>query len=253
MDTIHQIWIGDNPLPKEWVDTVKDFATEYNYTYKLWTDSSVKNLEDLGIDDIPGLKALYDSFEKELAGQADILRLLILYKFGGVYIDADTVIMKPEKFHQFLEKNTGGVFFGWENLTAARTRKLGLGKVRRLVANGIIGAEKGHPFLKALLEGIVESSKNVPGKKQAWKAVGPLYVTKMYMSLKKKYPDVHVFPMKYFYPRAWAGITDPELHKKTKIPGASMLFQYGYSTNSFNKIFKKRKQSPLKTRRLGRR
>ena len=230
------------------MQTVKDFASTYGYSYKLWTDSSVKQLD---FDAIPGLKALYNSFEKELAGQADILRLLILYKLGGVYIDADTVVMKPEKFHRFLEKNEG-VFFGWENLTAARTRKLGLGKIRRLVANGIIGAaEERHPFLKALLEGIVENSKET-GKEEAWKMVGPLYVTKMYMSLKKKFPDVHVFPMKYFYPRAWAGITDPELHTKVKIPGESMLFQYGYSTNKFDAIFKKR-LARSKTRRLGRR
>jgi len=240
MDTIHQIWIGDNPLPTDWVDTVKVFASEYAYKYKLWTDASVKDLE---MDDIPGLKALYASFSKELAGRADILRLLILYKFGGVYIDADTVVMKPEKFHTFLEKNTKGVFFGWENLTAARTRKLGIGKVNRLIANGIIGAEKGHPFLKALLEGIVENSKNVSGKREAWKLVGPLYVTKMYMSLKNDFPDVHIFPMKYFYPRSWVGITDAELHKKVKIPGESMLFQYGYSTNKFDKIFAKKNRN----------
>jgi len=244
MDTIHQIWIGDNPLPTEWMNTVKTFAAEYAYKYKLWSDSSLKALD---FEAIPGLKALYTSFSKQKAGQADILRLLILYKYGGIYIDADTVIMKPEKFHKFLEKNQG-VFFGWENLTAARTRKLGIG-VRRLVANGMIGAEAGHPFIKALLEGIVENSKMASGKKEAWKEVGPLYITKMYSSLKNEFPDVKVFPMKYFYPRSWAGISDPELHTKVKIPGESMLFQYGYSTNRFDKIFKKRNQKKRATRR----
>ena len=197
------------------------------------------------MEEIPGLKALYTSFGGELAGRADILRLLILYKYGGIYIDADTVIMKAEKFDRFLKKNTKGVFFGWENLTATRTRKLGLG-VRRLVANGIIGAEKGHPFLKRLLNGIVDHSANITDTKDAWKHVGPYYVTKMYMSLKKVFPDVHVFPMRYFYPRAWAGITDPELHKKVKIPGASMLFQYGYTTNRFDKIFAKKRGATRK-------
>jgi len=244
METIHQIWIGDNPLPTEWIDTVKEFAKKYDYKYKLWTDDSVK---DINMDEISGLKALYKSFGGELAGRADILRLLILYKFGGVYIDADTVVMKPGKFDRFLKKNTKGMFFAWENLDAARTRKMGMGKIRRLVANGTIGAEAGHPFLKALLEGIVENSKKVSGK-EAWKAVGPLYVTKMYLALKKKFPDVHVFPMRYFYPRAWMGITDPELHTKVKIPGSSMLFQYGYSTNHFDKIFAKKKGATRKKR-----
>jgi hypothetical protein len=236
METIHQIWIGDNPIPTAWTDTVKDFAKKHDYTYKLWTEDSIK---DLNMDDIPGLKALYKSFGGELAGRADILRLLILYKFGGVYIDADTVILKPEKFDHFLRKNRTGVFFAWENLTAFRTRKLGIRK-RRLVANSVIGAEAGHLFIKELLEGIVSHSKEITETKEAWKRVGPYYVTKKYDALKGRFPDIKVFPMRYFYPRAWIDITDPNLHKKVKIPGASMLFQYGYSTNKFHKIFKAR-------------
>lgn len=245
MDTIHQIWIGDNPLPTEWIDTVKVFAAEYAYKYKLWTDASLKELR---IDEFPGLKKLYTSFGGELAGRADILRLLILYKFGGIYIDADTVVMKPEKFHTFLTKNTSGVFFAWENLPAARTRKLGLGKIRRLVANGIMGAERGHPFLRLLLEGMVENSKN-GYVHEAWKLVGPYYITKTYMAVKDDFPDVNIYPMNYFYPRSWAGIKDPELHKKVRIPAASMLFQYGYSTNRFDKIFKERAKRQRATRR----
>lgn len=245
MDTIHQIWIGENPIPTEWINSVKTFAAEYAYKYKLWTESSIK---DLDFDSIPGLEKLYKSFSKELAGQADILRLLILYKYGGVYIDADTVVIKPEKFQKFLEKNTNGMFFAWENLSTSRTRKLRIGKIRRLIANGIIGAEAGHPFLKLLLDGIVENSKKVSGKKEAWKCTGPLYVTKMYKDVKKDFPDIKIFPMKYFYPISWVGVTDPEHHKKVKYPKESMLFQYGYSTNHFENIFKK-KPSVSKTRR----
>ena len=37
----------------------------------------------------------------------------------------------------------------------------------------------------------------------------------------------------------WGGITDPELHTQIAIPAESMLFQYGYSTNHFEKIFAK--------------
>jgi mannosyltransferase OCH1-like enzyme len=239
MDTIHQIWIGDDPPPTEWMNTVKVFAAEYAYKYKLWTNSSVK---DLKMDEFPGLKKVYTSFSGELAGRADILRLLILYTFGGVYIDADTVIMKPEKFHGFLEKNRKGVFFAWENLSAARTRKLHI-KFRRLIANGMMGSEPGHPFIRALLEGMVQSTEG-----EAWKQVGPLYITKAYMAMKNDFPDIKIYPMRYFYPRPWAGITDPELHTKVKIPAASMLFQYGYSTNKFDRIFRQRKKREM-TRR----
>ena len=221
------------------MDTVKDFAEAHGYKYRLWKDADIKSLH---MDSIPGLSAVYKSFGEELAGRADIIRMLVLYKEGGLYIDADTVIMKPEQFNEFLEKNKASVFFGWEEIPHARIKKLdvdaAIKRSKRMVANGIIGAEKGHPFFKELLEGVV---KNAEGDKesQAWKAVGPHYVTRKYRETRKKHPDVHVYPMKYFYPRHWAGIKDPRLHEKVRVPKESMMFQYGYSTNSFAKYFKK--------------
>ena len=221
------------------MDTVKDFAEAHGYKYRLWKDADIKSLH---MDSIPGLSAVYKSFGEELAGRADIIRMLVLYKEGGLYIDADTVILKPEQFNEFLEKNKASVFFGWEDIPHARIKKLdvdaAIKRSKRMVANGIIGAEKGHPFFKELLEGVV---KNAEGDKesQAWKAVGPHYVTRKYRETRKKHPDVHVYPMKYFYPRHWAGIKDPRLHEKVRVPKESMMFQYGYSTNSFAKYFKK--------------
>lgn len=221
------------------MDTVKDFAEAHGYKYRLWKDADIKSLH---MDSIPGLSAVYKSFGEELAGRADIIRMLVLYKEGGLYIDADTVILKPEQFNEFLEKNKASVFFGWEEIPHARIKKLdvdaAIKRSKRMVANGIIGAEKGHPFFKELLEGVV---KNAEGDKesQAWKAVGPHYVTRKYRETRKKHPDVHVYPMKYFYPRHWAGIKDPRLHEKVRVPKESMMFQYGYSTNSFAKYFKK--------------
>jgi len=197
----------------------------------LWSESS---LSSLGIDEIPGLRATFLK-QKELAGRADILRLLALYKFGGIYIDADTVIMKPAKFHEFLETNTASVFFAWEELSEKRIKKLGLG-IKRLVANSVIGSSQKHAFIRKLLERVVENVK-LEHDQNAWKQVGPLFVTRVYEDCKDWFPDVHIYPMKFFYPVHWGGITDPDTHLKIKIPAESMLFQYGYSTNKFDKVF----------------
>jgi len=232
---IHQIWIGTNPRPTAWIATVKKFCSTFGYKYILWTD---QNISHLRFDSIPGLKETYER-QKSMAGRADIIRLLSLYKYGGIYIDADSVIMKPEKFHRFLEDNKAAVFFGWEEVSLKRAHKIGrvegLGLVRRLVANGLIGARRAHAFILTLLERVVENVRSLAGE-DAWKQVGPLFVTKVYTELKDYFPDVHVYPMKYFYPVHWGGIKDPELHLKIKIPAESMLFQYGYSTNHFEKI-----------------
>jgi mannosyltransferase OCH1-like enzyme len=222
--------------------TVKTFAKEFGYTYKLWTE---KNIKTLDWTLVPGLKAEYAKFGGEIAGRADIVRLLALYEFGGLYIDADSVVMKPAKFDQFLENNKAAVFFGYQELTPALIKKIGdlgpeLRGTKRLVMNGTIGSQPAHPFLQKILDGIVENSEREDGE-DAWKRVGPLHVSRVYKKYKKEFPDVHVYPMKYFYPVHWGGIKDPELHKKIKIPAESMLFQYGYSTNKFHKYFNARR------------
>ena len=238
---IHQVWLGTNPKPTEWMESVRAFATEHGYTYKVWDE---KAAEGLDWDSVPGLRREYAAFRSQLAGKADIIRMLALYEHGGIYIDADTVVMRPAKFAAFLEKNPYPVFFGWENILKAHTKKVNnfgpeLAGAKRLVANGMIGAAAGHPFFKALLDGVVANAEREEGE-DAWRKVGPLYVTRVYMALKKKMPGVHIYPMRYFYPRHWKGITDPELHKKVRIPGDSMLFQYGYTTNKFADIFRAR-------------
>ena len=227
------------------MDSVKEFAEMYGYEYKLWTSGGSL------LREAPAFRKLYAAYSKELAGQADILRLLALRKYGGIYIDADSVILKPEQFSKFLETNEAGVFFAWEEFSKKKSRKLQRileepRPVLRHIANGVIGAEKGHPFIKGLLEGIQKVDPANPGP--AWRSLGPYYTTKFYRTHKQTFTDVKIYPMKYFYPRHWWGITDPELHKKVKIPGESMMFQYGYSTNQFAKIFRKRNQ----TRRLRR-
>jgi hypothetical protein len=246
---IHQIWLGTNPRPDEWMKTVRDFAAAHGYEYKLWDDSTAAALD---WNAFPGLRGLYDEFSQRIAGKADLVRLLALYKHGGIYIDADSVVMKPAKFAEFLEKNPHGMFFAWEELKRnGRTienpgPELREGRDKRLIANGTIGARAGHPFLAELLAGVVAHAEREKGA-DAWRRVGPLYVTRLYWSLKDAGPpkaaavaDVHNYPMELFYPLHWHGIKDPEMHKKVQIPGESMLFQYGYSTNSFADIFRRR-------------
>lgn len=235
---VHQVWLGTHAPPTEWMQTVKDFAKKYDYEYKLWTED---NADKLDWNSIPGLRREYIKFKNEMAGRADIIRLLALYQFGGIYIDADSVIMKPAKFAAFLKKNKAGVFFGWENLSKKDTKKLGdlgpgLTGARRLIANGLIGSAKENHFIKILLDGLVINAKKEAGM-PAWRRAGPLYVMRMYLKHKKDCPDLHIYPMKYFYPRHWRGIRDPALHKKVDIPEESMLFQYGYSTNGFQHYF----------------
>ena len=245
---IHQIWIGKDTMPVRWMDTIRKTAAKYSFKYTLWREDDIEKGLDWNI--VPGIKKLYDRTER-LSGKCNIARLLIIYQYGGIYIDADCVLLKPTEFMNFLEKNSGKTFFAWETLTKEHLKKFSknipensdLRGKTRIIANSVLGGKKGSPFILMLLENLVPYSKEHKGK-GSWRETGPAFVASMYESHKDDFDDVHIYPMRKFYPRDWFGITDPEFHKtidESKMK--SMFFQYGYSTNNFAKIFKTRRAS----------
>lgn len=259
---IHQIWIGPNPKPMAWMTTFQEFCSQYGYEYRLWTE---KEVEGLPWSTFPGIRQLYDRFGSAFAGKADILRILFLYKHGGIYIDADSVVTRPEKFADFLEKNEAPVFFGFEDFkeggkpTDPEIRG-DLINGSSLIAQGVIGAQPEHPFLRKACEEI-QANYAKSGNKSAWISTGPVFITRLYTKYKSEIPDVYIYPMRLFYPIHWHHISDPELHKKIELPEDSFLFQYGYTTNNFAAIFKgrgvtggggRRKRTRRQTRRTRR-
>ena len=81
-NNIHQIWVSDTRIPnhiEEYMDEVKERYKDFNYY--LWTDANLPKLPE-------HLKKIYDSYD-EPAIKADLLRMYVVYKLGGIYLDAD--------------------------------------------------------------------------------------------------------------------------------------------------------------------
>lgn len=242
---IHQIWIGPNPCPEIWIQTVRSFCSKYRYNYTLWNENAIRNALDF--DAIAGFREAYAIQEAagSLPGRCDLLRYLILWTYGGLYIDADVVIANPKRFNTFLQGQTARLFFAWENFSEQSmvlnsqlsNYEHDLKDRKRLIANSVIGAEPKHPFLQGAIMGAAEYSTAFRGE-GAWREVGPAYLTNLYDSFPEK-EGIQIHPMHFFYPVQWGGITDPEYHLKHSLPTESMLFQYGYSTNNFNTIFQR--------------
>ena len=123
---IFTIWLNDKPVPKE---VLKCISTQHldGFEHKLITlDNCYKSkyVEDcLSRNDAIGwVKA------------SDYLRMWYLYNEGGIYLDADTEVLKP---------------FGLELLSC---HLFACQEDNGFVANGIIGAEKGHPVIKRCLD-----------------------------------------------------------------------------------------------------
>jgi mannosyltransferase OCH1-like enzyme len=234
---VHQIWIGDNEKPDAWMKTIRDFCRDYKYQYKLWDEESIKSL---CFDDTPGLERVYKETTR-LSGKCNILRLLILKKYGGIYIDADCVVLHPEKFNKFIKKNNGKTFLSWESLDKSHfkafsknTRKNSdmYGR-KKIIANSIIGSKKEHPFINVLLDNIPAYYNEHAGK-GTWRETGPGYTVNMYDIFNNDIDDLCIYPMNVFYPKGWIGPMKGDEHLKY-MKSKSLFFQYGYSTNNFSK------------------
>lgn len=125
---IHCCWFGNKSMPADQEEYVRNWKRIMpDYEVRLWKDEDFKAY-------------LGDSlFVKECLKQnkpgflSDYFRFTVLYKFGGIYIDTDVEMFKSlqdfENYSMFL-----GYFIDNELGTA------------------LIGAEKGNPVIKKLLE-----------------------------------------------------------------------------------------------------
>lgn len=97
---IHFIWIGSK-IPEKYIKNINTYI-ENNPNYKiwLWHDNSTTNVKNVKIQlhNINEFKIINKyGFQnmKKWAGKADILRYEIIYNYGGMYIDVDSISLKP--------------------------------------------------------------------------------------------------------------------------------------------------------------
>ena len=121
----HQIWLGEGPFPYA-VERETWHRFHPGWEHRLWTER-----------DLPGDLALTEAANllRQPAERADILRLELLHRHGGVYLDADFECLKP------VDPLLDGVSCFLGLLDSGR------------VSNAVIGAVPGHPLLaKAMAE-----------------------------------------------------------------------------------------------------
>lgn len=126
----HAIWLGSEPG----AEILKSLATlqrlNPGWTVRLWRDDELDWLEN---------RDLFDR-AATFQGKSNLARYEILYRWGGYYIDCDFEWLRP------LDART----FSLHHLTAAQE-----GHDRYNQA--IIGAPRGHPFIRRLIDDVRES------------------------------------------------------------------------------------------------
>jgi hypothetical protein len=122
---INYCWFGGNELPESVLMCINSWKMNCpDYEIVRWDESNTNLFEN------DYVKEAYEV--KKWAFITDYVRLKVLYEYGGIYMDTDVEVCKP--LDPFLNNKA---FSGFENNISIPT--------------GIMGAEKGHPFFKQLL------------------------------------------------------------------------------------------------------
>lgn len=188
--SIHQVWLGDfSRRPEFAMNSCK--STHGNWTYRVWTDADVANM-CLSNE----IKLAMSMGEPHRA--SDIMRLEVLYRHGGVYLDADSVCLRSfEPLMVDLAESSSDCFAGYEfrfhNKSLDDGRGVGKPSLENLVANGVIGC-KLHSSSAALLVRLVSTAAH--DKRSPWISTGPMFVTQNLAKL-----NFTVYGAEFFYPR----------------------------------------------------
>ncbi len=195
---LHIIWIGEShKLPAKCINSWRDNHPEWDF--QVWTDNERAQTSWINQKHL-------DAFveKRHWSAAADLMRYEILYREGGVYVDADSFSVRPLD-HWLLENE---MFACWENTLA-------VGRAR-LVSNAFLGSVAGNSFLKYLID-TIEGRKELFtrwswGRMRyvrmgAWKSVGPYRLTKCVYDYEdgKGYRNISILPSHMFCPNHYRG------------------------------------------------
>ena len=156
---IHQTFQTKN-LPPDFEHNVENLiALNPGWVHKIYDDADIVRFIDEHYDIT--IKNYYFKINPRYgAARADFFRYLLLYKFGGVYLDIKSTISKP--LDSILKPGDQYLLTQWEN--KAGDNREGWGKSTYLgdIPGGEfqqwhIVAAAGHPFLKSVIERILNN------------------------------------------------------------------------------------------------
>ncbi|KAJ3211151.1 hypothetical protein HK099_008090 [Clydaea vesicula] len=189
---IHQIWITsehdvDKPLPTfSQVENCKKINNDFKFMF--WTNNNISQINLVN-------KAYFNIWRNtkdEIPGATDILRYEILYQFGGIYMDIDTICVKP--FNDLVNKS---FFIGYEMFNNTGS----VDPTNPMIANGVIGSKKQNFFFYLIKQYFKSKTKKM---ETAWIETGPAFLTRFLKMFNEKFFKTHeqleVLDYKKFYP-----------------------------------------------------
>ncbi len=231
---IHQIWIGDLERAHcQWMDSFRiDFIRENpDWTYKIWNREIYEEKYGTMI-----LEEMYEA-EELIAAQADILRYEILWREGGIYMDADSIWLNRPFDHLIQLGKPSGMFVVYHYEDGPEQGD------EALLLNGIIGVTKCHPVMEHIIRSLQLLHPYLLHRPYTppWQRTGPGFFT----AALRGFPVTKI-KSEVFAPGSWffelnrlnllAQIEKRMNEMKTKYPDA-LTFQVGASTHSYDSSF----------------
>jgi mannosyltransferase OCH1-like enzyme len=182
----HFVWLGSEVplLHKQIIETWGKFHP--GWEIRFW--------DKYAIDRFPWSsrrsKLVYES-AIYFAEQSDVIRLEILNRFGGVYIDTDAICLKS--INDLISSPSITFFIGQEKNYLVNDKALG-------VNGALMGATKSHPIIQFCLENMIALVE------APWESIltrtGPLLITKAcsHFINEGHEKEILVLPCSYFYP-----------------------------------------------------
>lgn len=181
---------------EEWTNSVHLCNNEFEY--KFWNNG--KEINDFVKQHFPALADRYKALPYDVQ-RWDILRLMILYVEGGVYVDTDVECFAS--FEPLVEGKTCA--FALEPQAHATDLRMPY-----LVGSYFIAAEAGHPFIKLLIDEMMRHAfirYSTHNPTQVMKTTGPLRLTELYQLHRSSY-DVQLIDAAHVSPLSAKEVPD---------------------------------------------
>lgn len=194
----HHVWLGNKPFPSNFILYRMSWMIKHpTWTFMFWTDEN--------------LPFLINSFEyenaKNYAQKCDVVKYELVWRFGGIYVDADFECLK--NLEDLLEN----------------CKAFSASESEGLISAGIFGCEPQNEIFKNIISALPQSFKNeIPGRQDL--STGPGLITKEGKNLK-------IFGPEMFYPYHFT-----EKHRKNEnFPNAYAVHHWANSWGKNKKLF----------------
>ena len=205
---IHQIWFNfenNNDVPEKFKNNIESWKNKNkNFNYKLWDlESAILLIKE----EFPGFLDTFNNFKYNIC-KCDFFRYILLYKFGGIYVDLDFYCLQPidiflnllnsSSINQLnnVKKKSIILTEEWPNSSNENSKLIGSSQT---LHNGILISENNHPFWMLMINNCLHKSIQINGDQNTvFEITGTRALCKMYKKNNSYFNDIVLIPNYYF-------------------------------------------------------